>query len=344
MGKTKEKFTKVRLSEAVYKFYNLKKVTISIVSAFVFVICCVITAYCQDILPDLSGLFKILYFTVLAVQNISITLLSVFLLDYLISSNYKQQLNEDVSRILSESSLMENFIKQEKSREILRCSMNALLGEKVSRAIDDTILNSYQQLDKNCFLSKKYFWIKLHEDKNNSQFYNCNVSVEFDIEGITGENYFEIFHTEDKSIFSSYIDNLDGMDRLLSFPFLMAKNAQNNFNVTSFKANGIDINEEKQNDLSRYKFCADVQKTASISFSFTTVLNTQENFIFEDIICVTDGFHISIDYSDTGIDWCNCYSSYKENDLKIRKSTKQLHVSVDKVILPGNLFIFIWHK
>ena len=96
----------------------------------------------------------------------------------------------------------------------------------------------------------------------------------------------------------------------------------------------------KKIELHGFKSFAD---KVNIEFSFETYINKTENYIFEDVICLYDGFHMSLDYDGTKINKCNCYSSYKTNTLKIKKGSKQINIHLNDIVLPDNFFIIIWN-
>lgn len=106
---------KKKFSTIVYEFYNSQKILIAIAFILGYVFCCIFTGYYS---ADTSGdlLWKYFYYSIVALQNISITLFSVFILDFLVNSQYKEQLDEDVTRILADPDLTKSFIKEERNQ------------------------------------------------------------------------------------------------------------------------------------------------------------------------------------------------------------------------------------
>lgn len=335
-----ENFTTV-----IYRFYKAKRLFISTASVSAYIICSIAVSY-YNVAETSTFPEQFWYYFLIALQNISITLFSIFILDYLVSSHYNEQLKEDIAKILTNPSLTKDFIREEQNQQILKCSMDAILGERVSQKIEETILHNYQTLDKNCMRQNMYVHIKLSSDPENSDFFRCTFSVDFDVTGIDGQVNFVISHFNNKDDYEQYIDQLSGAERVLAFPFLMAKDSDkvnNNFEIKHFKENGNVVEPTIKDDLSStYPIGQRQTDPIKISFEINTVLNKTENYLFEDVVCVCDRYHLSFNYEDSEIECCNCYCSYKESGLRIRGYKNQLFVDMDDIVLPGNLFIFIW--
>ena len=331
----------------IYSIYKSKRLLLALVAAIIFVVMSIIINM-HPIQEDSTD-YRILYYLFVAVQNISITMFSIFVLDYFINISYKEQLDEDIAKILTNPLLMKDFIKKEKSKDILHNSMETILGSRVSEKIEETILNKYDVLPNNCYRKDIYMDYVLFECDEHPNFYKAEVTVDFEVFGINDCD-FEIFYTEIRKDFDVYVKSLSGLKRVVTFPFLLDAgldniNVSNRFKVNYFRVNGNDVENNKKDDNNCYSFSInnDSQDKVNIEFSFETYINKTENYIFEDVICLYDGFHMSLDYDRTKINKCNCYSSYKTNTLKIKKGSKQINIHLNDIVLPDNFFIIIWN-
>lgn len=332
----------------IYNFYKSRRLLLALVAVLLFVVLSIkINMYPIEKCHTFNRI--IYYYFCVALQNISITMFSIFVLDYFINISYKEQLDEDIAKILTNSLLMRHFIKKEKSKDILHCSMETILGSRVSNKIEDTILHKYDILPNNCYRKDVYMDYVLFECGEHPDFYKAEVIVDFDVFGINNCD-FEIFYTEKRKDFDVYVKSLSGLKRVVSFPFLLAAgleniNVPNRFKVKYFRVNGNDVENHVTNDNNCYSVSInnDSQEKVNIEFSFETYINKTENYIFEDVICLYDGFHMSLDYDSTKINKCNCYSSYKDKTLKIKKGSKQINIHLNDIVLPENFFIIIWN-
>lgn len=290
------------------------------------------------------------YHMCVAAQNVSITVFSVFFLDFLISSMYQIQLKKSVADILTNPDLMRNFIKDEREEEILQCSMDAILGERVSRKITENILQNYRVMEKNCYRENVYVNIVLTEDSSDPEFFTGMFTVKFSVAGLRKEEEFEIYYTDERDDYNQYMEELSDGKRVLSFPFLMAKDApENSFEIVSFKENGVDsapsevISYSPANRKKHiYQINNALEEGTRVSFRFRTKLNKRENYLFENIPCVCDKFHLSFYYAGTGIKNCNCYCSSKDDLLSMEESEEYVLVNLDDIVLPETFFILIW--
>lgn len=334
--------------EVIFNFYNERKLLIAVSAVLMYVVFSVVTGSWGSSAEELFS--KMGYHLCVAVQNVSITVFSVFILDFLISSLYEKQLKKSVADILTNSELAKNFIKDEREEEILKCSMDAILGERVSRKIKENILQNYRVMEKNCLRENVYVHIELAEDSSDAGFYEGTFTVEFSILGPADEKKFEIYYTDKKAEYDQYVEELSDGKRVLSFPFLMAKDAPgNSFEVISFKENGTDsVWQEKPQipGATAGKYVVAVNESGrertKITFCFRTKLNKKENYLFENVLCVCDKFHLNFNYAKTGIGKCSCYCSSKDDSLGIHEYKGQVVVNLDDIVLPGTFFILIW--
>ncbi|MCI8549438.1 MAG: hypothetical protein HFI68_02395 [Lachnospiraceae bacterium] len=336
---------KTTFTEAIYKYYNTKKILFAALSGVVFIICSIFTGYhTVGLYEDL--VWKLFYYFVVALQNISITLFSIFILDFMINSQYKKQLDEDVAKILASPELTKNFIKEERNQEILESSMNAILGERISKKIQETIIYNYQVTDRNSLRENVYVDIELSGDQKYPGFFVSKFTFEFDIVGIEGKNQFKIYYAKSKEEYRNYVNELTGINRILTFPFLAAKGSENepdSFKMISFKVEDREITSDEKDGV--YTYPVDFSETprTHIRFQFQTLLNRTENYLFEDIGCVCDRYHIDFGYDGTDIESCNWYSSYNGKAMRSRENERSKHIDLDDVLLPGTFFIFIWN-
>ena len=336
---------KKKFSTVVYEFYNSKKVVFAIGSILLYVFCCIFTSYYSiDTSNELE--WKYFYYFIVALQNVFITLFSVVILDFFINSQYKEQLDEDVTKILADPELTKSFIKEEKNQQILECSMDAILGERISKKIQRTILHNYQITDKNSFRENVYVNIELQPYASNTNFFQSIFTIHFDIIGIDESADFTIYCLNSNEEYKNYVNNLTGRERILAFPFLAAKDSDKEndyFLVNYFQVDNKSI--QIHPDGTKYTFSIDFSNKSRVrvEFQFQALLNKTENYLFEDIGCVCDHYHIVFNYSKTDIQECSWYSSYEETPMSSTEQDKIKHIDIDDVLLPGTFFIFIWN-
>lgn len=334
--------------EVIFKFYTERKLLIAVFAVVMYVVFSVIVNNWVRNSADL--LLETEYHICVALQNVSITVFSVFFLDFLISGLYEQQLKKSVADILTNPDLTRNFIKDECEEKILKCSMDAILGERVSRKITENILQNYRVMEKNCLRENVYVHIKLSEDSSSPEFFTGMFTVKFSVVGLGREQEFEIYYTDKKDDYNQYMEELSDGKRVLSFPFLMARGApENSFEIISFKENGMvsePSNEISCSPANRGKYIYRINNASKtetrISIKFRTKLNKRENYLFENIPCVCDRFHLSFYYADTSIKHCSCYCSGKDESLNIEESQEYVMVNLDDIVLPETFFILIW--
>ena len=76
---------KLTFTEAIYKYYNVKKSLFAALSVVIFILCSIFTGcYTVRLYGNLA--WKFFYYLVVALQNISMTLFSIFILDFMINS------------------------------------------------------------------------------------------------------------------------------------------------------------------------------------------------------------------------------------------------------------------
>lgn len=347
MKEEKNKKEKKHL-EIIFKFYNERKLLITVVAVFAYCALSVIVGrWTRD---SANWVSEVGYHICMAAQNVSITVFSVFFLDFLISSMYQIQLRKSVADILTNPNLMRNFIKDEREEEILQCSMDAILGERVSRKITENILQNYRVMEKNCYRENVYVNIVLTEDSSDPEFFTGMFTVNFFVAGLRKEEEFEIYYTDERDDYNQYMEELSDGKRVLSFPFLMAKDApKNSFEIVRFKENGVvsapskvisysPANREKH----IYRINSALEEGTRVSFCFRTKLNKRENYLFENVPCVCDKFHLSFYYAGTNIKNCNCYCSSKDDSLSMEESGEYVLVNLDDIVLPETFFILIW--
>lgn len=340
-------------SEAVYGFYNTWRLLLAALAACSYLFFSIPVSYYQGKSAKLWGVIG--YYLLVAVQNISITLFSIFILDFFVNHAYQAQLKEDVSNILANRNLTKKFIKEKKNREILRCSMEAILGERVSRKIEQSILYHYKIQEKNYLWEHVYLHIDLRDDHVRPGFFSAEFTMNLEINGLEGEQDFVLYDVYDKNEYDELEERSVGLSRILMIPFLMAEDMEQDadaFKIQYFRVNDMDVAAEpgtSNGSGSRihnhiYKLKVNSDKATKISFQFNTFLNKEENYFFEDIWCVCDGYHLDLNYAGTNIEKCKSYSSYQEKEVTLRELGKQISVDIDDVVLPGNLFIFIWQE
>lgn len=223
--------------------------------------------------------------------------------------------------------------------------MDVILGERISKKIQKTILHNYQITDKNSLRENVYVNIELQPYTTNTNFFKSVFTIYFDIVGIDENADFTINCLNSNEEYRTYVNGLTGRERILAFPFLIAKDAEKEndyFQVNYFKVDNQSI--QKNPNGTTYTFPVDFSKKSRthIEFQFQTLLNKNENYLFENIGCVCDHYHIVFKYSGTDIQECSWYSSYDGDSVRSIEQEEIKYIHIDDVLLPGTFFIFIW--
>lgn len=273
-----------------------------------------------------------------------LSFLSLIIVELFVNWNYEKKLHEYLHSILTNSNLMKHFIDSSHKREIMKVSLSAVLGKKIANTIEAVIINNYLIESHNMMRKDYYCYISVSENNQNSQFYKLKININFKISESKHDLVLTVGGYSKQDEIEKAKGRIKPRNYFLFFPFLLADGADventDDFNV-HIENGSISFDTDKKVWEMKIK---KRNLPKHINMTIDTLLNKNENFFYDDIHCVHDGYHISFNYNIQDIRKCRCYHSCKSDNLITTVSENSCRVDVDNIVLPENNFVFIWEQ
>lgn len=273
---------------------------------------------------------------------------TVLIADLLINFNYIRHIKDELYDILTNSKVMKDFIDFRFKREILCAAMQANLGNDITEALYNNILDNY--LDTyNKILRENYQFNVYLENSLLNHFYSAYIQIVFKIPQHDEDLELNVFSCKDHNEIKEKIANISELNKQLVFPLILAKGVDEIESEEKFK---VDINIDNK-DVTDYIVNNNEEKKVKIAGSsipiyvkiyIRTLLNKEENFFQEDIFCIHKGYSLTFGYDSGMFSGCQCYHSCKSSELITITNKNSINIYTNGVLLPENNFVFIWEK
>lgn len=282
-------------------------------------------------------------------SNILLTLDITLFIEFLINQNYKKHFRQSIYEIITDVNLMKEFIDQKRKKDIMYAALHANLGDHITKALYDNILDNYLDTYNNLILREDYNFNIYLSQSTLSGFYAAKIQITFQIPPHMDDLELRIMACSNHIEVQEKMQKISGLNKQLVFPLILADGTErieknDLFSVTIYKNNVLITDYEENEDFEKMIRISGNKEHLFIKLEIDTLLNKNENFFQEDIFCIHKGYSLTLGYESGLLKKCKCYHSCKSKGLVTIQNNNFINIHTNGILLPENNFVFIWEK
>lgn len=281
------------------------------------------------------------------ISSIFLSLATALITDFLININYNKHLKDALYDILTSPKIMKDFIDSKYKIKIMRAAMQVNLGENITKALYNNILDNYLYTYNKILRKDFQFNVYIENSDEYEHFYLADMKIVFKIPQHNEDLELDVFASKKHDKVVEKVKDISGLNKQLVFPMVLAEGIDDIEPEKLFDLN-ISVNSQEVTEFvldkqyeKKVKLSADEEITV-VRINIKTLLNKMENFFQEDILCIHNGYTLTLGYETNLLRDCKCYHSCKSKELVTVENNNSISVHTDGILLPENNFVFIW--
>lgn len=280
--------------------------------------------------------------------DILLTLDITLFIEFLMNRNYKKHFRQSIYEIITDVNLMKEFIDQERKKDIMYVALHANLGDHITEALYNNILDNYLDTYNNLILRENSNFTIYLETGSVPGFYSADIQITFQIPPRPEDVELRIFACQTHDEAQKKMQGIIGLNKQLVFPMVLADDSdkiQDDSKVfaTEIYVNNAQVKELDIDDRREKMLRIDGDdKPVYIRIQIQTLLNRRENFFQDDIFCIHKGYSLTLSYESGLLGECKCYHSCKSKGLVTIQNNNHIKIQTSGILLPENNFVFIW--